>query len=160
LQIVNVPTELQTSWGSFCCPSYPIRPAKFGRIHIGQLGEHFAHVKSVLETVQLRDCVDRVIGMDDWLGVAYLHKAAWTGNLEAARLLLAFGAELDAIDEEHHSTPLGFAARWGHREMVALLLERGADPNRSGAPWSTPLGWAQRKGHSAIAADLRLAGAH
>ena len=47
------------------------------------------------------------------------------------------------------STPLGLAARWGHRTMVALLLDRGADPNASGAPWATPLEWARKKGHAA-----------
>ena len=31
------------------------------------------------------------------------------------------------------STPLVFAVRCGPREVVALALERGADPNRAGA---------------------------
>ena len=44
-------------------------------------------------------------------------------------------------------------------EMAALLLERGADPNRSGASWSTPLAWARKKGHAEIEADLMRAGA-
>jgi hypothetical protein len=41
-----------------------------------------------------------------------------------------------------------------------LLLERGADPNRSGASWSTPLAWARKKGHAEIEADLLRSGAH
>ena len=41
----------------------------------------------------------------------------------------------DAVDEEFRSTPLGLAARWGHRKMVAFLLERGADPNKAGCGW-------------------------
>jgi uncharacterized protein len=84
---------------------------------------------------------------------------AYTGDLNKARLLLDHGAEINAIDEEYGSTPLGYAARWGRREMVALLLERGADPNKAGAPWATPLAWAQKKGHAAIEADLLQAGA-
>ena len=43
--------------------------------------------------------------------------------------------------------------------MVAVLLERGADPNTAGAPWAMPLAWARKRGYSDIEADLRLAGA-
>ena len=102
-------------------------------------------------------------GMDpnhrNWHGFTLLHHVAAKGDLVKARLLLDHGAEIDAIDEEYRSTPLGCAARWGQREMAAFLLERGADPNRAGAVWSTPLAWAQKKGHAELEADLRRAGA-
>jgi ankyrin repeat protein len=42
------------------------------------------------------------------------------------------------------------AARWGRKEMVELLLERGADPNLAGDPWATPLAWARKKGHREV----------
>jgi ankyrin repeat protein len=95
----------------------------------------------------------------NWHHVTLLHDMAQDGDLDKARLLLDHGADINAIDEEYRSTPLGFAARWGHREMAAMLLQRGADPNRSGASWSTPLAWARKKGHSEIEADLLRAGA-
>jgi ankyrin repeat protein len=79
-----------------------------------------------------------------------LHDMAQEGDLPKATLLLDHGADIDAIDEEFRSTPLGLAARWGHREMVAFLLERGADPSKSGAQWATPLAWAQKKGHMSV----------
>jgi hypothetical protein len=88
-----------------------------------------------------------------------LHDMAYKGDTRKAALLLEHGAEIDAVDEEFRSTPLGLAARWGHRKMVALLLDRGADPNLSGAPWATPHAWARKKGHAQIEADLRQAGA-
>ena len=87
-----------------------------------------------------------------------LHDMAQEGDLQKARLLLAHGADINAVDEEFQSTPLGLAARWGPRDMVTFLLERGADPNTSGAQWATPLAWARKKGRADIELDLRQAG--
>ena len=102
-------------------------------------------------------------GMDpdhmNWHYTTLLHHVASDGDLPKARLLLDHGATIDAIDEEYRSTPLGMAARWGRREMVGFLLERGADPGLGGAPWATPLAWARKKGHAEVEADLRRAGA-
>jgi ankyrin repeat protein len=95
----------------------------------------------------------------NWHRVTLLHDMAHEGDIPKARLLLDYGADIDAVDEEYRSTPLGYAARWGHREMVSFLLARGADPNKAGAPWATPLAWARQKGDSDIEADLRKAGA-
>jgi hypothetical protein len=92
-----------------------------------------------------------------WRLVTLLHDMAQENQLNKARLLLDHGAELDAIDEEYRSTPLGLAARWGHRDMVKLLLERGADPHKAEASWATPLAWARKKGHAEIEADLKAA---
>ena len=87
-------------------------------------------------------------GMDpnhmNWHRTTLLHDAAFDGQLEKARLLLDHGAEIDAIDEEYRSTPLGLAAWLGQKELVELLLERGADPSLSGAAWATPLFWAEK----------------
>jgi ankyrin repeat protein len=95
----------------------------------------------------------------NWHRTTLLHDMAWEGDVRKAMLLLDHGADIDAIDDEFRSTPLGIAARWGRREIAELLLDRAADPNRAGASWATPLAWAVKKGHSDIAAMLRSAGA-
>ncbi|MGH7679107.1 MAG: ankyrin repeat domain-containing protein [Gemmatimonadaceae bacterium] len=102
-------------------------------------------------------------GMDpnhmNWHRFTLLHHMAAEGELAKARLLLDHGADIDAIDEEYCSTPLGVAARRGQLGAVKLLLERGADVNASGAPWATPLRWARRRKHEEIVAALVAAGA-
>jgi uncharacterized protein len=94
-----------------------------------------------------------------WREFTLLHDMGFTGDVEKAILLLDYGADIDAVDEEYYSTPLGYAAHWGHRELVSLLLERGADCNKAGKPWATPLAWARKRGHSEIEKDLLSAGA-
>jgi hypothetical protein len=95
-----------------------------------------------------------------WHQVTLLHDMAQNGDIVKAKLLLDHGADIHAVDDEYRSTPLGIASRWGQRTMAAFLIERGADLNKAGAPWSTPLAWAKKKGHTALSSDLIAAGAH
>lgn len=94
-----------------------------------------------------------------WHHVTLLHDMAQKGNLQKAELLVKYGSQIDPIEEEYQSTPLGMAVRWGHEEVVKYLLSQGANPNKSGAGWSTPLAWARRKGYPSIAEILIKAGA-
>jgi uncharacterized protein len=95
----------------------------------------------------------------NWRRFTLLHLMGFRGDTQKACLLLEHGADINAIDDEYQSTPLGYAAHFGRRELVALLLERGADPNKSGAPWATPMAWARKREHAEIESDLRQAAA-
>jgi ankyrin repeat protein len=94
-----------------------------------------------------------------WHHVTILHDMAQKGNIKKAELLLNHGAEINPIDEEYQSTPLGMACRWGRVEMVDYLLKQGADLNKAGESWATPLTWAKKKGHIEIEEMLINAGA-
>jgi len=85
-----------------------------------------------------------------WHHVTILHDVAQKGNIPKAELLIQYGADIDAVEEEYQSTPLGLASKWGQTEMVKFLLDHGADPNKAGASWATPLEWARKKGHTEI----------
>jgi ankyrin repeat protein len=56
-----------------------------------------------------------------------LHEASSRGLLEVARLLLSYGAKVDAKDWKD-KTPFQVAASNGHHEITKLLLEHGAVP--------------------------------
>jgi hypothetical protein len=110
-------------------------------------------------------------GMDpnlpNWQRMTPLHHIAgrtWHNKtkeewVELVDLFLGFGADVNAIDEEFRSTPLGWAARLGKKDMAAHLLDRGADSNAADAPWATPLAWAEKRGHRQIAQVLKNHGA-
>lgn len=89
-------------------------------------------------------------GMDvnrrDWLGRTHLHTVAARGDVRGAELLLEFGAEIDPVDVEWSTTPLGYAAKKGHVNMAKWLLDRGA----SKAP-VTDRDWAQPRAYSILA---------
>ena len=54
------------------------------------------------------------------------------------------------------STPLSYAARYGHEKLAAFLIERGASPQLpDDEAWGTPIAWAEKQGHGAIAELLR-----
>lgn len=94
-----------------------------------------------------------------WHQVTLLHDMAQKGDIPKAALLVKHGADIDLLEDEYQSTPLGMAVRWGHSEMVEYLLRHGANPHKSGAPWSAPLALARKKGYPAVEALLRKAGA-
>jgi ankyrin repeat protein len=92
----------------------------------------------------------------NWLGITALHRCAAKGETSVAEAFLEAGADIDAMETEWCSTPLGWAAREGKAEMAAWLLERGAHPGLpEDEPWARPVEWARRRGHGEV---LRVLG--
>jgi ankyrin repeat protein len=95
----------------------------------------------------------------NWLGITLLHRCAINGDNgdpAVAAVCLDYSADIDAIDTEWNSTPLGWAARKGTKDMVAWFLQHGADPTLpKDAAWAQPIEWAKRRGHQEIVELLK-----
>jgi uncharacterized glyoxalase superfamily protein PhnB len=72
-----------------------------------------------------------------------LHLAAERGHLDAVRLLLRRGFDVDTRDRYDKATALHWAAQEGHRDVVECLLAAGADVDGAGdAHEIGAIGWA------------------
>ena len=61
-------------------------------------------------------------------GLTALHLAAGSGHTRVAELLLEKGAEVNAREAYHDSTPLGWAEFHGYKETASFLENRGGHP--------------------------------
>ena len=73
-------------------------------------------------------------------GASALHLAVLKNNIEIARALLENDVDIDVrAKDTAQGSPLEWAAFFGIREMVELLVESGADLNANNAFGTTPL---------------------
>ncbi|MEW4490413.1 ankyrin repeat domain-containing protein [Thalassoglobus sp. JC818] len=111
----------------------------------------------------LRWLLERGVSPDCRLGKVGntpLMQAAAEGDLEAMVLLLDFGADPNALNEESEN-PLGFAVAWKQLEPIRVLVAAGADINDTAdsGPERTQLDIAEFSGWTEVAALLRSLGA-
>lgn len=81
------------------------------------------------------------------------HHSGLSGSDRAqfAAMLVDHGANLSLRDDMLKSTPLGWACRWGRKELAELFITRGAPIEETDAePWATPITWARKMNHMAI----------
>jgi ankyrin repeat protein len=126
-------------------------------LHAAAAGGHTAIVELLL-----RNGLD--VYSETQSGYTALHHAAAGNHREVAELLLAKGADVNAEEnwngwsyttptyllpdvhpEPANQTPLHWAIREGHKDMIEWLLAGGANPNADGGdyhPLGGPLSWA------------------
>lgn len=88
-----------------------------------------------------------------------IHSVAWTGHTQAGRRLLdAPGVNIDLCCHQR-ATALSIAAQEGHVNIVAMLLEKGANPEHVDKYNRTPMKVAVKHGHANIMRLLESYGA-
>lgn len=121
----------------------------------------FIEVLKTGDLTEIRDVLNYEPGLAasrDEQGATPLLAAASKGYKEAAELLLAKGADVNAKDEDG-VTPLYKAALMGHKDMAELLLAHGANVNLKDENGVTPLYKAAEEGHKDVAELLLDKGA-
>lgn len=81
-----------------------------------------------------RSCKDST----DEDGYTPLHRACYNNNVEIAKLLIQYGADVNARTLMQW-TPLHSAAKWSNADCMALLLQHGADINAESEGKQNPL---------------------
>ncbi len=172
-------------WGSFVCTVVRYRQdIELLDLYVEKVGtERLKQLSSIDYYTTNGAFIDRLVvhGADlnrrDWLGRNVLFQCAcwacdsypWSSylpqrpsasevekNIAATKAYLKHGVDPNVIEVSDSTTPLGYAARCGHIEMVNLLLDDGADPNLpEDRPWCRPLAYAESEGHAAVAALLK-----
>jgi ankyrin repeat protein len=96
------------------------------------------------------------VSANDQVQVRPLGTAAFSGDLESARVLLEAGADANGAGSGGF-VPLHTAAQNGDADLVRLLLDHGARPDVATADVKTPEQLASDAGHEEVVALLRAA---
>lgn len=83
------------------------------------------------------------VNMPGWTPLHYAASRAEADSTGMVRLLLEHHAYIDA-ESPNRSTPLMLAAMYGHRDLVPLLLQEGADPSLRNEQGLTAVDFARR----------------
>jgi len=82
----------------------------------------------------------------------------WASGVQAATLLLDFGADINGPGEDTKN-PLHYLAMMPNQDIAILLIERGAEINRQDTEGKTPLHWAIYGANYRVVEHLLMKGA-
>lgn len=115
--------------------------------------EEFCAAAKRNDTAALQSLLDAngpvLINSSDSAGDTALIWASWYGNLEAMKLLLDYGADIN-LRGVRGKTALVWAAEAGRKEAVSYLLDRGADGSIKDNDGKSPLDIARERGHKDV----------
>ena len=115
----------------------------------GTTALHWAVRQDDLETADLLIRAGANVKAANRFGATPLSLAATNGNAAMIEKLLKAGEDANAVVSETGDTVLMLAARTGKPDAVAMLLNHGADVNKTNATGQTALMWAASERNSA-----------
>ncbi|KAL2033341.1 hypothetical protein VTO58DRAFT_104055 [Aureobasidium pullulans] len=122
-----------------------------------QVAARFSLERSLVHCLQRHRCPLHYVNVRDQYGRTLLSYAAQMNSVEAVRLLVNAGADLNMKSEEKGDagfTPLLYAACGGHEDTVIALLDSGADVRSKDHGGRTALAYASNHGFQAVARVL------
>jgi ankyrin repeat protein len=130
----------------------PKRKPRPGVDEYGRTDLHYAAVDADVARVRSLIADGANAGAADDGGWTPLHFAVQSQAFEICELLLRAGSAVDAVDS-YGNTPLWRAVfDWqGHSEIILLLRQYGADPNRANASGISPLNLAATMANPTVA---------
>ncbi|THY18268.1 hypothetical protein D6D00_08173 [Aureobasidium pullulans] len=122
-----------------------------------QVAARFSLERSLVHCLQRHRSLLHYVNVRDQYGRTLLSYTAQMNSVEAGRLLVNAGADLNMKSEEKGNeglTPLLYAARGGHKDTVIALLDSGADVRSKDHEGRTALTLVSEHGFQAVARVL------
>ena len=115
---------------------------QLGRVKVLHWAVKTGDVRALQTLLREHPTLANAQSVTDKRGTFPLHVAAEQGQAEAARELLAHGADPSLVDTENDATALCWAAFYGRPGVATALLERDREINARNKHGLTPLGCA------------------
>lgn len=131
-------------------PQAALAPNSMGQTALTWATDYGMHDFVELLLSHISDARESALNTVESNGWYPLFRATWSGRSRCAQLLLEARADPEGIQGAGRYSPLMSAARWGHSEIVALLLAASADATRHNRFGENALMLAKGQGHQIV----------